>query len=80
MHAKQISQSSSMLQDEYLPIFQNYVAGAQARGQAAFQRSDEVAAVVIDCKNSPDTPLRIRISRRADDRCSLKVESDPTGT
>lgn len=76
---KQIAGSGGMLEDEYLPIIQKYLGGAQARGTSAYQTSDEAAAVVIDCIEAADPPIRIRTSAWAEDLCDLKTRADPDG-
>jgi NAD(P)-dependent dehydrogenase (short-subunit alcohol dehydrogenase family) len=76
---KQIAASGGMLQDEYLPILQRYIAGASARGSSAYQTADEVAAVVMQCVESPDPPIRIRTSPWAEALCELKTRADPDG-
>jgi hypothetical protein len=68
-----------MCRTRYLPVIHKYMAGMQSRGTSAYQTSDEVAAVVIDCIESPDPPIRIRTSPWAEDICQLKTASDPDG-
>ncbi len=74
-----IVSTGGMLQDEYLPILQKYVAGAQSRGSVSSQSTDEVAGVVIGCMESSDPPVRIRTSQWAEDLCGLKTSADPDG-
>ncbi len=76
---KQITSTGGMLEDEYLPILQKYLGGAQARGTSAYQTSDEAAAVVIGCMEAADPPIRIRTSAWAEDLCDLKTRADPDG-
>lgn len=78
---KQISETGGMLDDEYLPILQRYVAGAQSRagGDGAYQTADDVAEVVMDVMNSAQPPVRIRTSDWANDLTQLKTGLDPDG-
>ena len=74
-----IQATGGMIQDEYLPILMNYVGGARARGDAAYQSADEVALVVMDCIESENPPIRVRTSAWANDLCELKTSVDPDG-
>ena len=76
---KQIAGSGGLLQDEYLPIIQKYLAGAAARGTAAYQTADEVARVVMDVMEAVNPPIRVRTSAWANDLCDLKTSTDPDG-
>lgn len=76
---KQIAASGGLLDDEYLPIIQKYLAGAKARGTSAFQTSEQVADVVVGCIESDNPPVRIRTSAWAEDLCDLKTSADPDG-
>lgn len=76
---KQIASSGGLLDDEYLPIIQKYLAGAKARGTTAFQTSEQVADVVVGCIESDNPPVRIRTSAWAEDLCDLKTSADPDG-
>ncbi|MBI1213338.1 MAG: SDR family NAD(P)-dependent oxidoreductase [Alphaproteobacteria bacterium] len=76
---KRISETGGLLQDEYLPILEKYMAKSRERGQTAFQTPDQVAAVVVKCLEAKDPPLRIRTSKWANDLCRLKTYADPDG-
>lgn len=76
---KQIAQSGGLLEDEYLPLLQRYLARARERGTSAFQTTDEVAAQVLDVLVDPEPPLRQRTSGWAEALCELKTAADPTG-
>jgi NAD(P)-dependent dehydrogenase (short-subunit alcohol dehydrogenase family) len=74
-----VNASGGMLEDEYLPIIQKYIAGAQARGDSAYQTCDEVAEVVIDCMEAKNPPVRTRTSDWSKQFCELKTAADPDG-
>ena len=74
-----VESTGGMLQDEYLPILMKYVGGARARGDTAYQTCDEVAAVVIDCMESENPPVRTRTSDWSNKFCELKTAADPDG-
>ena len=76
---RRISETGGLLQDEYLPILQKYMAKSQERGQIAFQTPDQVAAVVVKCLEAKDPPVRIRTSKWANNLCRLKTYADPDG-
>ena len=81
---KQIEQSGGMLDDEYLPILQAYVAGSQARTQngdaSIYQTAEEVAEVALSVLGTKNPPIRLRSSTWGEAFTSLKTEADPTGT
>lgn len=78
---KQVEETGGMLDDEYLPILQKYVGGAQTRaaGSDIYQTSNEVAAVVMDCVEAENPPIRRRTSKWGEDFCHLKTGLDPDG-
>lgn len=78
---KQMETTGGMLEDEYLPILQKYVGGAQNRQDGAdiYQTSDQVAAVVMECVDAAQPPIRTRTSAWSEDFTRLKTELDPTG-
>ena len=78
---KQVQETGGMLEDEYLPILQKYVGGAQERqaGTDIYQTCDEVAAVVMTCVQAEDPPLRCRTSNWGESFCALKTDLDPDG-
>ncbi|MDE2446142.1 MAG: SDR family oxidoreductase, partial [Alphaproteobacteria bacterium] len=77
---KQIMGSGGLLQDDYLPLLQRYMAGAQKRGQSSFQTPEQVVDVVMKVMAMENPPLRIRTSDWADDFTRLKTSADPDGT
>ena len=74
-----VQSTGGMLEDEYLPIIQKYIGGAQARGDSAYQSCDEVAQVVIKCMESAKPPVRTRTSDWSNQFCELKTAADPDG-
>jgi len=74
-----VQSTGGMLEDEYLPIIQKYIGGAQARGDSAYQSCDEVAEVVIKCMESEQPPVRTRTSEWSNQFCELKTAADPDG-
>lgn len=78
---KHVQDTGGMLEDEYLPILQKYIGGAQDRqaGEDIYQTADEVAAVVMKCMNAETPPIRTRTSKWGEDFTHLKTELDPTG-
>jgi NAD(P)-dependent dehydrogenase (short-subunit alcohol dehydrogenase family) len=78
----QIAETGGMLDDEYLPILQDYMAGIQARAGegGTYQTVDEVSRVVIDMATRDAPPVRVRTSDWAEAFCALKTAADPDGT
>lgn len=78
---KLVEETGGMLDDEYLPILQKYVGGAQTRaaGSDIYQAADEVAAVVMECVEAEDPPIRRRTSNWGEAFCHLKTGLDPDG-
>jgi len=76
-----VEKTGGMLDDEYLPILQKYIGGAQTRqaGSDIFQTPDEVAAVVMDCVNAQEPPIRTRTSKWGEEFTRLKTGLDPDG-
>lgn len=74
-----VEASGGIIEDEYLPILQQYLAGARARGDVAYQSCDEVAQVVIACMEAENPPVRTRTSAWSNHFCELKTASDPDG-
>ncbi|MGJ8533729.1 MAG: SDR family oxidoreductase [Alphaproteobacteria bacterium] len=79
---KQVGETGGMLDDEYLPILQKYIGGAENRqgGSDIYQSADEVAAVIMECVAADQPPIRRRTSKWAEDFTSLKTSLDPDGT
>ena len=78
---KQVEATGGMLEDEYLPILQKYIGGAQARqgGGDIYQTPDQVAEVVMGCVEAAEPPVRKRTSDWGEDFCALKTAADPDG-
>ncbi|WP_368187909.1 SDR family oxidoreductase [Aestuariibius sp. HNIBRBA575] len=78
---KQVMDTGGMLDDEYLPVLQAYVSGAQSRAEEAglYQTVDEVAEVVLNCALSDTPPIRLRTSDWGEKFCALKTQADPDG-
>lgn len=79
---KQVGETGGMLDDEYLPILQKYIGGAENRqgGSDIYQSADEVAAIIMECVAADQPPVRRRTSKWAEDFTSLKTGLDPDGT
>ncbi|GLQ35661.1 short-chain dehydrogenase/reductase [Amylibacter marinus] len=76
----QIAETGGMLDDEYLPILQKYVSGAQDRqSEGIYQSADEVAAVVMQVMASQEPPIRVRSSEWADEFTKFKTGLDTDG-
>lgn len=78
---KKVEETGGMLEDEYLPILQKYIAGSQNRqaGSDIYQTADEVAQVVLECVDTTDPPIRKRTSKWGEAFCGLKTDLDPDG-
>lgn len=77
---EQMVQTGGMLEDEYLPILQKYVAGSQNRQETGiYQTADEVAAVVMQVMDAGNPPVRIRTSDWSEAFTRLKTGLDPDG-
>ncbi|WP_417270821.1 SDR family oxidoreductase [Celeribacter sp.] len=77
---EQMAQTGGMLEDEYLPILQKYVAGSQNRQETGiYQTADEVAAVVMQAMGTENPPVRIRTSEWSEAFTKLKTGLDPDG-
>jgi short-subunit dehydrogenase len=78
----QIAETGGMIDDEYLPILPDYMAGIQARAGegGSYQTVDEVARVVIDIATRDATPVRVRTSDWAETFTALKTSADPDGS
>lgn len=76
----QIAQTGGMLEDEYLPILQQYVSGSQSRQETGiYQTADEVASVVMQVMAAEQPPLRTRTSDWSEAFTKLKTGLDPDG-
>jgi len=77
---EQVEQTGGMLEDEYLPILQKYIAGSQNRQETGiYQTADEVAAIVMKVMGSQQPPVRTRTSEWSEDFSKLKTGLDPDG-
>jgi NAD(P)-dependent dehydrogenase (short-subunit alcohol dehydrogenase family) len=78
---KHVTQTGGMLQDEYLPILERYIGGAQSRaaGSDLYQTADEVAQIVMRCIENPNPPIRTRTSKWGEAFTFLKTAADPDG-
>lgn len=78
------SKDGKLVDGEYAPILQKYMAGMQQRtaegAQQVYQTPEEVAQVILEVAENPSPPLRIRTSAWAEDFCRLKTQGDPDGT
>ena len=79
--------TGGMIEDDYLPLIQKYLAGqadrvaqATAAGAAIYQTADQVAAVILGCIGAQPVPVRVRTSGWATAFCGLKTGLDPDGT
>ncbi len=77
---EQITQTGGLLEDEYLPILQKYIAGSQNRQETGtYQTADEVAVVVMRVMDAENPPVRIRTSEWSESFTKLKTGLDPDG-
>lgn len=79
---KHVESTGGMLEDEYLPILQKYVGGAQTRqsGTDIYQTAEDVAAVVMECVETAAPPIRKRTSKWGEEFTRFKTGLDPDGT
>jgi len=80
----QLAGTGGMLEDEYLPIMQQYMGQSQKRTEDAdapsvHQTPEEVAEVILGVVESDDPPVRIRTSEWAEELCRMKTSADPDG-
>lgn len=80
----QVGSTGGMLQDDYLPILQQYIGSAQKRAASEesqiYQTSEQVAEVVLAVANNDSPPIRTRTSDWSNEFCQLKTAADPDGT
>ncbi len=74
-----VQATGGLIDDEYLPILNQYLGGARARGTTAYQTCEEVAEVVIACLEAEQPPVRTRTSEWSRQFCALKTAADPDG-
>ena len=81
---KKMTENGGIPQDDYTPVFQQYISGIQSRGDAeraaTYQTPQQVADVVIDVVDNKNPPLRVRTSEWAENLCEFKTQADPDGT
>ena len=78
---RQILESGGILEDDYKPLLERYLAGGTARGAAGvYQTPEDCAAVVLGVIGQDRPPLRLRTSAWAEAFTRLKTEADPDGT
>ena len=69
--------------DAYKPVLDIYMGGIRARAAMretrAYRTPQEVAAVVLDCVNRENPPLRMRTSAWAEKFAEFKTAADPDG-
>ncbi len=70
--------------DAYKPVLDLYMGGIRARAAMgetrSYQTPQEVAAVVLDCVNRENPPLRMRTSAWAEKFTEFKTAADPDGS
>lgn len=76
---KHFQESGGLIDDEYKPLFENYIKKAQERSKDAYQSADEVTDVVLQCIDDPHPPIRMRTSRWSENFCSIKTSADKSG-
>ena len=76
---KHYGATGGMVEDDYLPLIQRYIGGADARSSGVFQTPDAVAQVVLQCLQAEKPPVRIRTSDWAEAFTRLKTLGDPDG-
>jgi len=78
------AETGGMIDDEYKPILEAYIGGAQARAESgstfSFQTADEVASVVLNVLQADNPPIRVRTSEWSEEFTAFKTQSDPDGT
>jgi len=82
---QQFESSGGFKDDEYKPILQTYLGGAQKRATSgesvsSYQSSEEVALVIADCIAMGEPPIHMRTSEWAEDFTKFKTQSDPDGS
>lgn len=76
---KHYGATGGMVEDDYLPLIQRYIGGAEARSAGVFQTPDAVAQVVLQCLQAAKPAVRIRTSDWAEAFTRLKTLGDPDG-
>lgn len=76
---REVAETGGMLEDDYFPLMQRYVGGAQNRQGNAYQTPDAVARVVMQVVEAKSPPLRVRTSEWSENITRFKTRSDPDG-
>ena len=76
---KHYGATGGMVDDDYLPLVQRYLGGAEARSAGVFQTPEAVAQVVLQCLQAEKPAIRIRTSDWAENFTRLKTLGDPDG-
>jgi hypothetical protein len=79
---KQLTTTGGVPDDQYKPILENYIAGAQQRAAQqgdVYQTADQVADVIVECATMEEPPVRARTSQWGEEFTSLKTQADPDG-
>ena len=76
---KHYGATGGMVDDDYLPLIQRYLGGAEARSAGVFQTPEAVAQVVLQCLQAEKPAIRIRTSDWAENFTRLKTLGDPDG-
>lgn len=79
---RHVDATGGLPEDEYLPILQRYISGAQQRhgnNSDIYQTPDQVAQVVMQVVATSDPPIRCRTSDWSRAFCALKTDADPDG-
>ncbi len=79
-----VQTSGGIPDDAYKPVLDLYMGGIRARAAMgetrSYQTPQEVAAVVLDCVNRENPPLRMRTSAWAEKFTEFKTAADPDGS
>ncbi len=79
-----VQSSGGIPDDAYKPVLDIYMGGIRARAAMgetrSYQTPQEVAAVVLDCVNRENPPLRMRTSAWAEKFTEFKTAADPDGS
>ncbi|UII56589.1 SDR family oxidoreductase [Cytobacillus spongiae] len=76
----QFQTGGGMIDDEYKPLLEKYIGGAQNRSaDGIYQTSEEVANVILTSIEMEEPPVRMRTSEWSERFTQLKTQADPTG-
>jgi NAD(P)-dependent dehydrogenase (short-subunit alcohol dehydrogenase family) len=77
---EQFQSGGGMKDDEYRPILEKYISGAQSRAsEGVYQSAEDVAKVLVDIASQKEPPIRSQTSAWSREFVSLKTQADPTG-